>query len=396
MPKPSDIADELWIAAFGKHRDARHANGQSAVRTMVAAELGISRDAVTNYMTRHPGLRDRCHTAAGIGHPGVDRLLREQGVDPEQVMPVQITANRWGDPEDPSTQLKVRVVPRWSAVLPARAEGWKRPKPPKVKAGDPRRVVVFSDHHCPHTDEALHLQAVGWLKDQQPDEIVVAGDLLDYDAVSRHRANPEWAATLQACIDTGYEVLRDYLDAAPNAHCTMIAGNHEDRLRNAVLDNLRAAFGVTRAKYEPDEQDHADLSLPHLLRLDELGVEFVVGQSEYQHYAHKLSNTLAVRHGYLSKTGAGASAVATIRHLRHSVVIGHCHRLAVVHLTEHDIDGKTRTIMGAEAGTMARIEGGLGYAVSPDWQQGFLDLSVWPDGTHTARPVPFVDGRLLA
>lgn len=44
---------------------------------------------------------------------------------------------------------------------------------------------------------------------------------------------------------------------------------------------------------------------------------------------------------------------------------------------------------------MARIEGGLGYAVSPDWQQGFLDLTVWPDGTHTARPVPFVGGRLL-
>ena len=28
-----------------------------------------------------------------------------------------------------------------------------------------------------------------------------------------------------------------------------------------------------------------------------------------------------------------------------------------MHLTEHDIDGNTRTIMGAESGTMARIEG---------------------------------------
>ena len=393
--KPSDLDDELWIAAFAKHGNARNAQGKLAVRPAVAEELELTLTAVNNYMTRRPDLKLLCHEAAGMGHPGVDKLLRDQGVDPALVMPVQITANRWGDPDDPSTQLKVRVVPRWSAVLPARVDGWKRPRPRKVKAGRPRRVAVFSDHHCPHVDPELHKSAVAWLRATKPDEIVVAGDLLDYDAVSRHRANPGWAATLQECIDSGYRVLRDYLDAAPQARCTLIAGNHEDRLRDAVLDNLRAAFGVTRAKYEPDEKDHAVLSSPHLLRLDELGIDFVGGQSEYQHYRHKLSDTLAVRHGYLSKTGAGASAVATIRQLRHSCVIGHCHRLAVVHLTEHDIDGKTRTIMGAESGTMARIEGGLGYAVSPDWQQGFLDLTVWPDGSHTARPVPFVAGRLL-
>ena len=389
MPRPSDFTDDEWVAAFAEHKDARNHQGRLAIRPKVAEALGLSPTAVTNYLTRNPGLRDRCHEAAGLSpHPGVDQLLRDQGVDPSQVTPVQITANRWGDPDDPSSQLKVRVVPRWSAVLPARTDGWKRPRPRKVKAGKPRRVAVFSDHHCPHVDPELHKSAVAWLRATKPDEIVVAGDLLDYDAVSRHRANPGWAATLQDCIDSGYRVLRDY-------RCTLIAGNHEDRLRNAVLDNLRAAFGVTRAKYEPDEKDHAVLSLPHLLRLDELGIDFVGGQSEYQHYRYKLSDTLAVRHGYLSKTGAGASAVATIRQLRHSVVIGHCHRLAVVHLTEHDIDGKTRTIMGAESGTMARIEGGLGYAVSPDWQQGFLDLTVWPDGSHTARPVPFVGGRLL-
>ena len=122
----------------------------------------------------------------------------------------------------------------------------------------------------------------------------------------RHRTpNPGWAATLQECIDSGTGCCATTWMPHRRPGALWIAGNHEDRLRNAVLDNPRAAFGVTRAKYEPDEKDHAVLSLPHLLRLDELGIDFVGGQSEYQHYRHKLADTLAVRHGYLSKTGPG-------------------------------------------------------------------------------------------
>lgn len=392
--RPSDIPDDDWVQAYRTQR-LLLAPGAS-LRQAVAAQLGLNANQVNNYLDRHPELRQACkEAAAGPPHPGVQQLLRDQGVNPDAVMPVQITANRWGDPDDPHTQLKVRVVPRWSAVMPARTDGWKRPKPPKPPKGAPRTVAVFSDHHAPHVDPRLHAAACQWLRDRQPDEIVVAGDLLDYDAVSRHRPNPEWAATLQDCIDSGYRVLRDYLDAAPNAHVTMIAGNHEDRLRNAVLENLRAAFGVTRAQYHPDEQDHAVLSLPHLLRLDELQVEFVGGVAPYANYSHKISDTVAVRHGHLSKRGAGASAVETIRLLRHSCIIGHCHRLAVVHLTEHDIDGNARTLFGAESGTMAKIEGGLGYAIAPDWQQGFVVVTVWPDGCASASPVPFVNGRLL-
>lgn len=44
---------------------------------------------------------------------------------------------------------------------------------------------------------------------------------------------------------------------------------------------------------------------------------------------------------------------------------------------------------------MAKIAGGLGYAVAPDWQQGFLEVRCWPDGAATATPIPYVSGRLL-
>lgn len=395
--KPGDLTDDEYVEAFAACRNAVNAEGRPNLRVAVAARLGLTKGQLDNHLDRHTELRERCKLAAGQ-YQGVEQLLADQGVDPESVIATQMTVNRWGDPEQPNTQLKVRVVPRWTAVLPARADGWKRPPIRNKKAADrqPRTIVVFSDHHAPHHDPDLHDATCDWLRRHKPDEIVIAGDLLDYESVSRHRANPVWAATLQDCIDNGYNILRGYLDAAPEADCTLIAGNHEDRLRNAVLDNLRAAFGVTQASRSPDDQDHAVLSLPHLLRLDELNINFVGGIDSYTAYHHKLTPNLAVRHGHISKKGAGASAVETLRHMRHSCIIGHCHRLAVVHLTEHDIDGNPSMLVGAEAGTMARTKGGLGYAVRPDWQQGFVVVTVWPDGNANARTIPFVDGRLLA
>ena len=68
--KPSDLDDELWIAAFAKHGNARNAQGKLAVRPAVAEELELTLTAVNNHMTRRPDLKLLCHEAAGMGHPG--------------------------------------------------------------------------------------------------------------------------------------------------------------------------------------------------------------------------------------------------------------------------------------------------------------------------------------
>ena len=186
-------------------------------------------------------------------------------------------------------------------------------------------MAVFSDHHCPHVDPELHKSAVAWLRETKPDEIVVAGDLLDYDAVSRHREpNPGWAPRCRTASTPGTAC---YATTWMPHRCTLHSDRRQPRgpLYGTPCSTTyapRSALPVRSTS--PTRKDHAVLSLPHLLRLDEIGIDFVGGQSEYQHYRHKLADTLAVRHGYLSKErGARASAVATIRQLRHSL---RCHR----------------------------------------------------------------------
>jgi hypothetical protein len=156
-------------------------------------------------------------------------------------------------------------------------------------------------------------------------------------------------------------------------------------------------FGVKRAHGEDDEDQHPVLSTPYLLRLDELGVEWHAAGSSYEHAQINVTSELAARHGWIAKKGSGASALGTIDHLRYSVVIGHTHRQAIVHHTAHSIEGKPKTLLGCEAGTLANIEGGLGYATAPDWQQGFAVADVYngTPGLFKIDLATYVDGTLL-
>jgi hypothetical protein len=262
---------------------------------------------------------------------------------------------------------------------------------------DHETVVFLGDHHAPHHDKNLHLAVCEWLREFKPDRGIILGDLLDFDQLSRHRRTPEWTNDVQTTLDAAYGILRAYIEASPNTRWQMLDGNHEDRLRNSVLDHLSSMFGVSQAKEDPAEKLRPVLSTPFLLRLDELGIEWESPEGGYEHAQINITSELAARHGWIATKGSGVSALKTIDHLRYSVIVGHTHRQAIVHHTAHSIDGKPKTLLGCEAGTLATIERGLGYATSPDWQRGFATADVYSGkpGLFKVDLATYVDGTLL-
>ena len=60
----------------------------------------------------------------------------------------------------------------------------------------------------------------------------------------------------------------------PRAKIVWLAGNHEERLPNYLMDNARAAFGLHQAG---DTEGWPVLSVPHLCRFEEQGVEYLPG-----------------------------------------------------------------------------------------------------------------------
>ena len=368
-----------------------------------ASDLGIKlRDVLDDHEIGIDGSTKVILSDDSANWGDIRALLEDRSLSVNDWLVTRARVNEWGgsDGKD-NQQLRIDLAPRMGALMPARCDGWVAP--PRVKATDrdSELVVFLGDHHAPHHDPALHLAVCEWLREFKPDRGIILGDLLDYDQLSRHRRTPEWTAGVQETLDSGYAILRAYVEASPNTAWSMLDGNHEARLRNSVLDNLSSLFGVKRARVPDEAPTDAVLSTPFLLRLDELGVAWESPDGGYENAQIKVTSELAARHGWVVKKGSGASALTSIDRLRYSVVIGHTHRQAIVHHTAHSIDGKPKTLLGCEAGTLASIEGGLGYATSPDWQRGFATATIYNSddvagqGIFKVDLATYVDGLLL-
>lgn len=319
---------------------------------------------------------------ATISNP--ETLLKERGLDPDDWDITHLKVNEWDGPfGEPCKQLTVNVRRKSISLLPQAAvqpDGWSAPPKKKLPQSDSKLVVFVGDQQAPHHDLDLHGTFCDWLEKNQPAEGILTGDTVDFPDVSRHPRNPEWDSTVQEGVNAGYAILRDYVEASPNTRWTKLMGNHDERIRNKLLQQVASLYDLKRAEIQGSDEPSV-WCISHLLRLKDLDIDFIAPNGGYKHAQANVSKHLAARHGWVAKKGSGASALATLEHLGYSVVVGHTHRQSLIHKTTHDIDGTLQTLAAAETGCMCKIKDGLGYAVAPDWQNGFATATVWNDGT---------------
>jgi hypothetical protein len=163
--------------------------------------------------------------------------------------------------------------------------------------------------------------------------------------------------------------------ASPEARIYWLAGNHEERLVNYLIDNAQAAFGLKRGNAP---ESWPVLSVPFLCRFDEYGVEYVPGYPAGQVWVNQ---KLRCIHGTKAKSN-GSTAHQYLAHEKTSVLYGHVHRREWAEQTREDYDGP-KTILAASAGCLARVDGavpstkggidldGRPLTVTENWQQGF-------------------------
>jgi hypothetical protein len=327
-------------------------------------------------------------------------LMEARGLDPEEWDIISMTVNEWDGPlkgggTQPLRQLKLhlrRKVPI-ELISPPRTDGPVYKVPKARKKTEPRKVVFVGDQQAPYHSEELHDAFCDFLYEWEPDEGVLIGDTIDFPDISRHPAKPEVHVEPQECVDSGYDILRNYREAREGVIWKKLAGNHDERLRRYQIDKAEKIFGLRRAKVPGELEELPVLDVGHLMRLDELGIEYIRPQCDYEFEQIKVSPYLAACHGWIARKGSGASALATLQQLGYSVVHGHTHRQSIVHQTRHDIDGLTTVLVACETGCMCNIDG-LGYAKAPDWQNGFATAEVFPDGTFHIDLATFVNGTL--
>lgn len=301
--------------------------------------------------------------------------------------------------------------PEWPVVQPAKPTVIKPAKVQKkdlttktaVVLPDPqigyRRDILREDYDPFHDEQAMDV-ALQVVKETQPDVIVNLGDLVDLPEFSRHPQEPGFARTTQRSIDRAHEWLAQQRASSPDAQIVLLEGNHDRRLEKAIVQNAQSAFGLQRANVP---ESWPVLSLPFLLRMDELGVEYIEG---YPANIFWINDNLACIHGHKSRSG-GSTAAAVVGDERSSIIFGHIHRIELQHQTRRIRSG-SKNNLAACPGCLCRIDGAVpGFKSSTDiygrpvqswenWQQGIAVVSYEEgDGFFHVELVPIHGGTCI-
>lgn len=346
-------------------------------------------------------------------------LLDRSGIDPDDIGRVQ-RVNVWqgflknDEGEAEIVDLAgISLIPRWAdgpawpvmqpgpvIKVPAVRSttvmaGWPRcPVLPDMQIGyfrDPTGVLVAT-----HDEQAITV-ALSVVKAAKPTQVVLVGDNLDLPEFGKYRLTPAFQQTTQATIDRATLLCAQLRHAAPDAEIIWLAGNHEERLPNFLLDNARAAFGLRKGN---TPESWPVLSVPYLCRMDEYQIRYVPGYPASHHW---ITPRLKVIHGDIVKSG-GSTATAYLGREKTSVIFGHVHRREYAARTRDDHDGP-REVMAASPGCLARVDGAVpstkggtdldGRPVhrSEDWQQGLGMVEYDPEsGRFNYENIAIRDG----
>lgn len=290
-----------------------------------------------------------------------------------------------------STQSKPRYTSEWKTaiVLPDPQIGYRK----------------FDDDTLdPYHDEAAMNVALQIIDIEQTlygvHQVVNLGDFLDLPSQGKYAQEATFAHTTQLAIDRGHEFLAQQRATAPDAEVVLIEGNHDRRMQNFVELNALSAFGLKRAQ-KPSEWPV--MSLPFLLRLDEINVSYIDSWPAGKWW---ITDNLRAIHGNKVRSN-GSTAAAYTNDMGHiSTVFGHTHRLEIQSRTTWDRMGKIRS-MAISPGCLCRVDGavpsvngaigvdGRPAEVFENWQQGVAVIRYKDSGEFFVDLVQIDDGRTV-
>lgn len=257
-----------------------------------------------------------------------------------------------------------------------------------------------------HDDAAMAVFVDAAVK-MQPDKIQILGDFLDLASQGRFAQEASFAQTTQESLNRGHQFLATLRAACPDAEIVVIEGNHDKRMQNFIEANAVAAFGLKRAGL-PDSWPV--MSLPYLLRLDELNVQYVDAYPAATDWDNDTTRNI---HGTKANSRGSTTSqyVFELPHL--NTWAGHTHRVEVTYRSVMGARGEAVESYSANPGCLCRVDGavpsvngaigadGTAARIVENWQQGFglayyNDTESWPSVYRIRNGVALMGGMELA
>ncbi len=266
----------------------------------------------------------------------------------------------------------------------------------RVAAVAPWQMVLVADHQAPYHDEALLAAQVEMVRERQPERIGHLGDLCDFTDISKHRDHAVVNAKVNACIQSGHDILRALREAYVWSDFELLFGNHDVRPFTELLGRAERMADI-RCADTGDGQREALVSLRRALRLDELGIKLVEDKRGWDHAEIDIVPGplgLSGRHGWLTGNNVAAR---TLEKVGRSVVMGHTHRPEHVFQWSKQLNAR---LEAAVIGCSCEVRGGGDkhfptFVPEDGWQQGAGLVTVWPDQTWTLEHARWTGDALV-
>lgn len=338
----------------------------------------------------------------------LEELLTEAKIDPDDWLVQKWIANKW------DAMTKRGPVPMWQVkAWLERKPDWlrhpvkavkhlKRQKPARKKPPKVSKALIVPDsqngYHLDHKTgylDPLHDRlawdlSVQMAEELQPDTIVLLGDMLDLAPWSlKFPRSPSLRYTTQPSILELHWWLGQLRLAAPKAQIVYLEGNHEHRIDKVLIAQADEMIDLRPAD---DPDGHPLMSVPRMLALDDLDIEYIAPYQE----EFWLFDKVRVHHGHVVRAKGGATVAAIVRDASHSEIVGHVHRVEYASKTISGPNGQ-EVIFAMTPGTITRTDGVV-PAASPrvDWQQGLGIVTRDNEtGVISASAVPIQRGQLM-
>jgi predicted phosphodiesterase len=124
------------------------------------------------------------------------------------------------------------------------------------------RTLILSDLHIPYHQKGPVMLALEYGRTHKADTIILNGDIADFYSCSFWETDPK-----KRNLAEELRIVREFLvslrNAFPKARIIYKAGNHEERWKRFIIHKAPEVYGIE------------EFSLPSLLQLEDVGMEFV-------------------------------------------------------------------------------------------------------------------------
>lgn len=203
-----------------------------------------------------------------------------------------------------------------------------------------RLTAVLPDIHIPYQDKGAVEEALSRIEEERAGRIVILGDLMDFEAISRFNRKLEKRAAFEWELKLGRKWISDFHKRFKGREIHFLAGNHESRLSKYVVRNC-----------------------PELSGLPQLALEEVLEiPGSWRTYSYNLNAVRIDGVSYVhGRKFSGNVCMANLKKYMGSVVQGHSHRSSSQYLRLPN--GKT--IGAVEAGCLCDLR--PSYAADVNW-----------------------------